>query len=131
MQNPSNAEAGAVASGHRTLHLTPTEVWRGQQDQPAYRPEAFAADGFIHCTDDAEELMNAGNRYYREDPRPYIALTINCDLLTAPVIYEDAARIYPHIYGLLDTKAVERAQAVRRDGKGAFVAVESAAVLDQ
>jgi uncharacterized protein (DUF952 family) len=128
MRSTSNAEAGAVASGHRTLHLTPAEVWRGQQDQPAYRPEAFEADGFIHCTDDALELLKVGNRYYRDDPRPYVALTVNCDLLTAPVIYEDPARMYPHIYGPLDRKAVELVQAVRRDQEGMFVAIESSSL---
>lgn len=119
--NTSRAGANAVPQGHRTLHLTPAVVWNAQRRSREYRPEAFELNWFIHCTDDVGELMNVGNRYYRDDSREYLALTINCNLLSATVIYEDPARMFPHIYGPLDTKAIERVQRVKRDPGGEFI----------
>jgi uncharacterized protein (DUF952 family) len=124
MSAPADAATGAVPSGLRTLHLTPQEVWSAQKHLRFYYPEAFASDGFIHCTDDVNELMNVGNRYYRSDLRSYVVLTINCELLTAPAIYEDPDRLFPHIYGPLDTAAVERVQSVTRDTTGKFQAIQ-------
>ena len=118
-----DAEAGVnvVGKGHRTLHLIPAEVWNRQRHLTVYVPEAFESDGFIHCTDDADELMNVGNRYYKGDTRDYVALTIACDVVQPPVIYEDQARMFPHIYGPLNVNAVERVQGVNRNTSGEFL----------
>jgi uncharacterized protein len=121
MVNPGTK---AVPSGHRTLHLTPLEVWRAQQFLESYQPEAFEVDGFIHCTDDMDELMSVGNRFYGSDLRKYVALTINCDRVSVPVIYEDIDQKFPHIYGPLDIRAIERVRPVQRDSEGRFLAVE-------
>ena len=120
----SAAVSNSVNKDHRTLHLTPLEVWQRQEQQTGYQPEAFDSDGFIHCTDDANELMNAGNRYYQTDCREYVALTISCDRLTVPVIYVDPDRRFPHIHGALNVSAVERVQRVLRTAAGNFVALE-------
>lgn len=124
-KSASGAGANSIPRGHRTLHLTPAEVWNAQRHLNEYRPEAFESDGFIHCTDDALELIQVGNRYYRADRRQYLALTINCDLLRVPVLYEDAARIFPHIYGPLAMPAAERLQVVIRNPDGEFIGLET------
>ena len=123
MPETANAGAEAVPNGHRTLHLTPVEVWRAQEHLETYQPEAFQRDGFIHCTDDAVELVSVGNRYYRSDSREYVALTIACDKVRAPVDYEDQGKMFPHIYGFLDIRAVERVQPLQRNSDGQFLAV--------
>jgi uncharacterized protein (DUF952 family) len=111
--------------GHHTFHLTASEVWDRQKSSSEYLPEAFEADGFIHCTDDPVELLLVGDRYYRDDSRDFLALTIECDLVPSLVVYEDVARRFPHIYGPLPITAVTGVQAVERGENGAFVRLKS------
>jgi len=106
---------------HVTYHLVPREVWDSQKFEASYLPEGFAHEGFIHCTDTLAELVAVGNRYYRDDPRPFQVLAIDCNLVTPPVVYEDSQQIFPHIYGRLDADAVLSVQAVVRDSDGTFL----------
>ena len=39
-----------------------------------YLPAAYAEDGFVHCTDGDPEMVAVANRFYREDPRPFLLL---------------------------------------------------------
>jgi uncharacterized protein (DUF952 family) len=109
--------------GHVMLHLAPTDVWEQQRANPSYLPEQFAVDGFIHCTDSVEDVIAVGNRYYQSDPRPYVLLDIYCDRVAAPIVYEDGARIFPHIYGALETSAVARTRTVKRTEDGGFLSI--------
>ena len=36
------------------FHITTREAWERAQPTGTYRPEAFAADGFIHCSTPAQ-----------------------------------------------------------------------------
>jgi uncharacterized protein (DUF952 family) len=109
--------------GATTLHLIPEEIWNRAANQSSYTPDAFAADGFVHCTDGDENLIAVGNRYYTGDPRPYLALTIAIDKLTSPVRYDDPGRIFPHIYGPINRAAVVSKRSVTRGSGGSFVAI--------
>lgn len=111
--------------GATTLHLLPADVWARTRDEPSYTPDAFAADGFVHCTNGDDELIAAGNRYYRSDPRPFLALTISIDRLTSPARYDDAARIFPHVYGPINREAMIAARTVNRDSDGEFLSISS------
>jgi uncharacterized protein (DUF952 family) len=104
-----------------TFHLVPWPVWAEQQRGDLYVPEAFAADGFVHCTDGEQAVIDTANRYYQCDPRPYVVLSINTDVLTAPVRYEDSGRIYPHVYGPIEIAAVTLVRDVERDTDGRFI----------
>lgn len=106
-----------------TLHLAPREVWERQASTPEYTPESFVQDGFIHCTDGDDDLIAVGNRYYTGDRRAFVALTIQLDRVAARTVYEDAARIFPHIYGLLETAAVIDVRDVRRGDGGEFLGI--------
>jgi uncharacterized protein (DUF952 family) len=106
---------------HTTLHLTPKEVWERQSGDSEYLPEAYEADGFIHCTDGDENLLHVANLFYRLDAREFVVLTIDVDRLTSEVRYEDPDRIYPHIYGPLNTNAVVGLRNVDRSEDGAFI----------
>jgi uncharacterized protein (DUF952 family) len=124
MDAKKSPPAGSVpVSGpdHVTYHLVPSDVWEQQKLGATYLPDDFEKDGFIHCTDTLEELVAVGNRYYREDPREFLVLAIDCDLVSAPIVYEDDRQIFPHIYGPLDGNAVLSMQGVVRDRSGAFL----------
>ena len=111
-----------VPVGHLTWHMTATEVWEAQRNALFYRPEAWDQDGFIHCTDDPAELLAVGNRYYQDDARTWIAVHIKCDQVSAPMVYEDAGQLFPHIYGLLPVAAATERVEMVRDELGSFVA---------
>ena len=113
----------AYSAGGRTYHLTPESVWAGQAQGPSYRPEAFDADGFIHCTDGEDNLLAVANAFYRNDPRPYVVLSIDLRRLVSPVRYEDADRIYPHIYGPLNHDAVVDVRRAIRLADGSFAGI--------
>lgn len=108
---------------HVTYHLVPEAVWESQNLARYYEPEPFAQEGFIHCTDTLEELIAVGNRYYREDPRAFMVLAIDCEQVEAPVIYEDEHQLFPHIYGALNTDAVLSARPVSRAPDGRFLSM--------
>ena len=109
------------AAAGRTFHLTPESVWLAQSEAAVYQPEAFAAEGFIHCTDGEENLIAVANAFYRGDRRPYLALVIDLARVAAPVRYDDPERIYPHVHGLLNRDAVVEVRRVTRGGDGAFL----------
>ena len=115
-----------VKAGHTTYHLTPNEHWQTQSTRATYVPERFTDDGFIHCTDTIEEVVAVGNRYYQGDERQYLLLEIDCGAVTAPIVYEDAARNFPHVYGPLEISAVRRVLEVNRDDAGRFLSIGGA-----
>jgi len=106
-----------------TYHLAPQPVWEAQQSAPHYLPEAFPQDGFIHCTDGLDQIVASGNRHLRNDPRPFVLVTISVPDVTSPVRYDDPNRIYPHIYGPLNREAVIDVQPAPRDADGTFLPV--------
>jgi uncharacterized protein (DUF952 family) len=104
-------------------HLVAEPWFNSQPADRAYLPEAFHADGFVHLTHGLAAVLDAGNRYYTADQRPYLLLTIDLDQLSVPVRYDDPQRQFPHVYGALDRAAIVRVQRVRRDAAGRFVGV--------
>jgi uncharacterized protein (DUF952 family) len=106
-----------------TLHLVPEDVWLAQKDDSRYLPDGFSSEGFIHCTHGDDLVIEVGNRYYRDDPRPYLVLEIDLEYVAAPVIYEDHERRFPHIHGPLERHAVRSIFRIERASDGTFVAI--------
>lgn len=104
-----------------TYHLAPSEVWDAQKSRALYLPEAYDADGFIHCTDGLDRLLEVANMFYMADSRSYTALVLQVNDITSPVRYDDAEKLFPHIYGPLNTNAVRGELTVDRAGDGTFV----------
>ncbi len=106
-----------------TYHLIPVEVWAVvDPDAPLHRP-SLDDEGFIHCTDGADALIATANRHYRDDPRDFLALTVDLDRVTSPWRYDDPGEPYPHIYGPIDRVAIVGTTSVRRDADGSFEAL--------
>ena len=106
-----------------TFHLTPEPVWLEHRLLRDYRPEGFGAEGFIHCTNGEALVIEVANRYYKDDPRPFLLLEVDLDRVSAPAIYEDDERNYPHIYGPVARDAVTRVHRLERAPDGTFVAI--------
>lgn len=115
------ATASECRSAGVTYHLVPVEEWDRQKGGEFYLPAAFEADGFIHCTNGLDELVAVGNRYYRSDPRSYLALILNVSRIASPVRYDDPDQVFPHIYGPLNLGAVVGMLKAQRESDGTFL----------
>ena len=58
-----------------TYHLTPAEWWAAADPAAPLGSPSLDDEGFIHCTDGADELVATANRHYRDDRRPFVRLT--------------------------------------------------------
>jgi len=104
-----------------TFHLVAAEHYRDTDRQQPYVPAAFADDGFIHCTDGAENVAEVANRYYRDDHRMYVVLVIDKARVEPRIVYDDPGRIYPHIYGALNRDAIVDLLPMLRAADGSFL----------
>ena len=101
-------------------HLTPESDWESARLTPDLRPESLAAEGFIHCSQDEDQMLGVANRLFggRND---MLALDVDTARLTSPVKYEHSRSggLYPHIYGPLSTEAVLRVRplSIGADGQ--------------
>jgi uncharacterized protein (DUF952 family) len=117
----------AVAASGPTYHLTPEGWWRATDSAAPLGAPSLEDEGFIHCTTGHDEVVATANRHYREDPRPFVVLTIDLDALTSPVRIEDERGIYPHVFGPIDRAAIVAVRPMPRAADGTFVAFETAA----
>ena len=106
-----------------TIHLTPEARWLARDPSAPYLPAAYADDGFVHCTDGDEEMLETANRFYREDQQPFLALTVDLDATGSPWRYDEAGSPYPHIYGPIDPAAVLEVRRFVRDADGTFTGI--------
>lgn len=104
-----------------TYHLTPLEWWEAApSDEPLTAP-SLAREGFIHCTDGADEMVATANRHYRDDPRPFVILAIDLDHVGSPWRIDDQDGIYPHIHGPIDRAAIVAVVPAPRASDGRFL----------
>src|SRR5438128_1280148 len=103
------------------LHLAPVAVWLAQRSGTSYLPETFEQEGFIHCTDGEQRVIEVANRYYTGDGRPFCVLSIDRGRVESEIVYEDPARVYPHIYGPLNVEAVSTSRHMLRNSGGRFI----------
>jgi uncharacterized protein (DUF952 family) len=106
-----------------TYHLVPRRTWDASGDP--YAPGSLASEGFVHCTDGAEEVAATANRYFGAQQDDLLALVIDLERVAAPVRYEDPRRVYPHVYGPIPRAAIVEVLALPRDGSGAFLPPQS------
>ncbi len=109
-----------------TYHLAPELFYETRDPAASYAPEDFAEVGFIHCTDGVENVIATANRHCKEDARRFLVLLIDKEKVSAEIKYEDAEKIYPHIYGSLNRDAIVSELPLKRDEDGTFVSVELA-----
>ncbi len=102
-------------------HITTPAAWKKGQEDGCYLPEAFAQDGFIHCSKQ-EQIVGVGERYYAGQTGLLI-LGINPDKLIAKVVFENligGEELFPHIYGALNLQAVESTASFGANPDGSF-----------
>ncbi len=106
-----------------TLHMLPAEDWASRDPAAPYTPAAYAEEGFIHCTDGDVGMVATANRFYREDPRPFLVLTIDLEATGSPWRFDDPGRRFPHIYGTISPGAVAVVRRMVRAADGTFAGI--------
>ncbi|MBI3243770.1 MAG: DUF952 domain-containing protein [Chloroflexi bacterium] len=116
------------------LHLVPADYFHSFPASEPYFPEAFTADGFIHCTKEPEVMLKIANRFYKDLPGELLVLVIDADKVAAEVKWEAPAHpdgsaasagepLFPHIYGPLNRNAIVEIHPAVRAKDGTFLAV--------
>ncbi|HXH56185.1 DUF952 domain-containing protein [Iamia sp.] len=118
--HPSTSEHIPCSSW--AYHLSPWSVWADHKVTGTLIPERFAAEGFVHLTLGLDQLLVPANAYYRGDPRPHVALTVDLAAVDAEVRFDAEPPLYPHLYGPLPVAAVREVRAGLRDPDGTFTA---------
>jgi len=108
-----------------TYHLVPQSYFDSLDVRADYLPRDVAREGFIHCTDGADEMARTANRYYKANPEPHYYLYIDKTRVRAPIRYDDRTEIYPHIYGALNRDAIVAVYPARRAADGTFLPPEA------
>jgi uncharacterized protein (DUF952 family) len=109
-----------------TLHLVAEAAWEAHDPAAPYVPAAYAEDGFVHCTDGDDEMVVVANRFYREDPRDFLLLTLDLERTGSAWRFDDPERRYPHVYGSIDPASLLDVRRMLRDTDGRFLAPEPA-----
>ncbi|MDG3011409.1 DUF952 domain-containing protein [Rhodococcus sp. D2-41] len=101
-----------------------TDDWPTASGREHYRPDSFAADGFVHLSTPGQVELPANRLFHGRDD--VLLLVLDPDLLDAPLRWEPgvptdpAAMRFPHLYGPIPVCAVRRAVPYRRDAGGRF-----------
>jgi uncharacterized protein (DUF952 family) len=107
-----------------TYHLVPVETWASADPGGSYEATSLAVEGFVHCTDGMTEMVATANRHYRDDPRPFLVLTVDLDASGSPWRIEDERGIYPHVFGPIARAAILRVVPAPRAADGEFLPFE-------
>ena len=105
-------------------HLIDQASWDSATSTQEHRADSLAAEGFIHCSEDQDQLLRVANRLY-SGRKDMLALAVDPELLSAPLKREPSrsGEVYPHIYGPLNTDAVVKVHALTLDTTGTFSAL--------
>lgn len=108
-------------------HAVPLADWSADPDRP-YAPASLAEEGFVHCSPDEATTLAVVNAFYRDAPRPLLALLLDETRLGARTEWEAPVPVpppgvadgtlFPHVFGPLDRDAVVRVMEVRWDEDG-------------
>jgi uncharacterized protein (DUF952 family) len=111
-------------------HVVPLADWMTDPERP-YAPASLAEEGFVHCSADERTTLAVVNAFYRDAPRPLMALVLDEERLGSVVAWEAAApapppgvaegTLFPHVFGPLDREAVARVLRVEWDESGRAV----------
>ena len=103
------------------FHITAREAWERAKPEGAYRPEAFAAEGFIHCST-REQVVRVGDARFR-GRRGLVLLCIDTERVAAEIVYENlegGQELFPHVYGALNADAVAQVLEFEPGADGRF-----------
>jgi len=90
-------------------HVTSAPEWELAQQQGFYEAPSLKGEGFIHCSQDDEQVAGVLERYFA-GKNNLVKLKINTDKLTSRYVQEwsnSSQDTFPHIYGPINLESVE------------------------
>lgn len=70
------------------LHLVAQVDWDAKPSDQPYLPDAYAKDGFIHCTQGDALMLQAANRFYKDTAGEFLVLEIDESKVKAGIKWE-------------------------------------------
>ena len=91
-------------------HIATAKDWNFHLAQTTYVPEAFAKEGFIHCSKE-DQVPGVLQRYYA-GVKDLILLHIDEAKLSAELKYEAATNqeLFPHVFGAINKEAIVKTE---------------------
>ncbi|TAF63314.1 MAG: DUF952 domain-containing protein [Cytophagales bacterium] len=95
-------------------HITTPEIWKVYANEEQYEASSLKEEGFIHCSTEVQ-IKPVLERYFMAIPEICI-LYLNEAILGDTLRYEPSTNdeIYPHIYGSIPKKAIERVVYIKQ-----------------
>lgn len=103
------------------FHITTRRAWALAQAEGRYIPPSLAAEGFVHCSR-KDQVLRVANALFRSQD-DVLVLVINPEKLgTTPVRDDctDSGEVFPHVYGPLQTSAIEDLIELETESDGTF-----------
>lgn len=102
-------------------HITSRVEWQQALLLRAYMAESLKTEGFIHCST-KEQLLGTANAFFK-GKKDLVILCIESDRVQAGIQFERSEgdpRSFPHIYGPLNIKAVQKVINFPLEPDGSF-----------
>ena len=102
-------------------HITSAAEAKGAIASGEYAPQAFAREGFIHCSH-RHQVCPVANRLFK-GRTDLVLLEIDRLKLTCAIVEENlegGAELFPHIYGRLPLSAIAQIHEFPCDTNGLF-----------
>lgn len=102
------------------FHITDRSQWQVAQKTGAYFHPSLDAEGFIHCST-TQQVAWVANAFFHGQ-RDLFLLEIESDRLSSELRYDEVAGVgaFPHVYGVINLDAVNRAIEFAPDAAGDF-----------
>lgn len=104
------------------LHCMKKHTWEELKHTTSFGKPYLEQEGFIHCSS-IEYLWRVAPNF-RTINEPLVLLCIDTEKLYAPLKWEDGdscGRLYPHVYGEINTSAVIDVLDYLKDSDGNYI----------
>lgn len=110
------------------FHITSKPEAEAARELGTYRPQAFAREGFVHCSY-RSQVVSVANRLFRGQ-NDLVLLEIDPARLACNVVDENltgGTELFPHVYGAIPMSAVVGVHRFPCDPNGVFTSLPVAA----
>lgn len=103
-------------------HITSLAEWNTAQHNGEYKAQGFAQEGFIHCSY-GHQILPVAHRFFKGQ-NGLVILVIESSKINNSLVEENlegGVELYPHLYSVLPTTAINGAIAFPCDADGNFI----------
>lgn len=103
-------------------HIVTKDKWEANKTKTFYTPNSYLRDGYIHCSYE-NQILKVAETLYRGQ-KGLLVLCINESKLGSLLKSEDLFKLnehYPHIYGKLSIKTIEKIVELKLNNTGEFI----------